>query len=183
MFKYCPRCGNGLVRKMVKGQQRSLCLNCGYIHWNVEKISVGGIVTKKKRILLVQRSNNPGKGRWTIPGGFVEQTETLSMAIQREINEETGIISRANKLTAVAELPNPKQHDIYLTFQLDYCGGEIKCQPDEVCAAAFFSLDEAQKLPLADLTRQLLEHYFRGGHAFIAMKISPQDANGFYLYM
>lgn len=183
MVKFCPQCGNEMVKRQIKGRQRQTCPCCGYVHWNVEKISVGGIVTREDRILLVQRANNPGKGRWTIPGGFVEQTETLPAAIEREIAEETGITTTAKKIVVIGELPNPKQHDIYLTFQLDYCHGQIKKQQEEVLNAGFFSIEEAKKLPLADLTRQLLTHYSGDKLGFKQSKIAPQQANGFYLYM
>lgn len=42
-------------------------------------------------ILLIQRKNNPFKGRWAFPGGFVEDDEPLSVAVGRELEEETGV--------------------------------------------------------------------------------------------
>lgn len=42
-------------------------------------------------VLLVQRSRPPYRGRWALPGGFVEPQETLQEAAVRELEEETGV--------------------------------------------------------------------------------------------
>ncbi len=45
-----------------------------------------------QRVLLIQRSKQPYKGLWSLPGGKVESCETFVEAIQRELLEETGLI-------------------------------------------------------------------------------------------
>lgn len=42
-------------------------------------------------VLLIQRKNDPFKGRWALPGGYVEIEEPLEAAAKRELSEETGI--------------------------------------------------------------------------------------------
>jgi ADP-ribose pyrophosphatase YjhB (NUDIX family) len=53
---------------------------------------VGGIVHDAAgRLLLIKRANEPGRGRWSVPGGRVEPGETDKEAVVREIFEETGL--------------------------------------------------------------------------------------------
>lgn len=180
MDKFCPRCVARLEWQDVRGKRRLLCPNGDYVNWSHERISVGGIVKKGKQVLLVQRAEDPGKGMWTIPGGFAEQDETIAVAIQREIKEEAGISTRVGAITMLAELPGANWHDIYVVFTLDYLSGKLKQQREEVRALKFCTVDEALHLPLADLTRQILSHC--SDKHFKRLPIRPAAANGFHLY-
>lgn len=60
---------------------------------------VGAIVRDPEgRLLLVRRVNEPGAGRWSLPGGRVEPGETDQDAVVREVAEETGLQVRTTRL-------------------------------------------------------------------------------------
>jgi mutator protein MutT len=53
---------------------------------------VGAVVLDDAgRLLLIRRANEPGRGRWSVPGGRVEAGETDHQAVIREVAEETGL--------------------------------------------------------------------------------------------
>jgi len=45
----------------------------------------------KPELLLIKRKNEPYKGKWAFPGGFVDMDEELEDAVVRELAEETGL--------------------------------------------------------------------------------------------
>ncbi|MFQ5620414.1 MAG: NUDIX domain-containing protein [Candidatus Nanoarchaeia archaeon] len=62
---------------------------------------------KTYHILLIKRKNAPWKGKWALPGGFVDKYETLEKAAKRELKEETGIT--INKLHKLKPFDTPKR--------------------------------------------------------------------------
>ena len=55
-------------------------------------VSVGAVILDGDRVLLVQRGQEPLKGRWSLPGGAVDVGETLVECVAREMLEETGLV-------------------------------------------------------------------------------------------
>lgn len=55
-------------------------------------VSDNGRQEKELNVLLIQRGNEPYKGRWAFPGGFMNMDETTAEAARRELKEETGLV-------------------------------------------------------------------------------------------
>ena len=86
-YKYCPRCGHDFEKKTSHLQ----CPNCGLSFYINPKPCVAAVFKNSKgEFLVVKRAVEPGKGKYDLPGGFVEEHETFEEAIRREIKEELG---------------------------------------------------------------------------------------------
>ena len=73
-------------------------------------MAVGAVVTCGGRVLLVQRVNEPSRGRWSIPGGMVELGETLVQAAEREVLEECGVEVTGGVVLSVCDLIELDDH-------------------------------------------------------------------------
>lgn len=49
------------------------------------------VISPQKSVLLIERGREPFKGKWALPGGFINMDETLEIACRRELEEETGL--------------------------------------------------------------------------------------------
>lgn len=90
VFKYCPKCGAAALR--LTGQKLLRCEACGFeLYLNVAAAVAGVIVDERGRMVVLVRGKEPGKGKWDLPGGFVDPGETAEEALRREVREEIGL--------------------------------------------------------------------------------------------
>ncbi|MDQ4126772.1 MAG: NUDIX hydrolase [Actinomycetota bacterium] len=93
-FKFCPRCAGHFESRVLKDgdPERLVCGGCGFIFYLGPKLVAGAIFELDGEIILVQRDIEPGYGKWTFPGGFVERGERAEAAARREVLEESGLV-------------------------------------------------------------------------------------------
>jgi ADP-ribose pyrophosphatase YjhB (NUDIX family) len=84
---------------------RLVCSSCEFIFYQDPKVAACSIVEKDRRIVLLQRAIDPQKGKWVIPGGFVDRGEEVLAAAMRETEEECGIRTRIKRLQGVYSYP------------------------------------------------------------------------------
>jgi 8-oxo-dGTP diphosphatase len=70
------------------------------------------------RIVLIRRKNDPFKGGYALPGGFVDVGETVEAACRREVLEETGLSVGTLRLVGVYSDPrrDPRGHSVSVAF-------------------------------------------------------------------
>jgi len=107
------------------------------------KLTVDGAVLKDNKVLLIKRKNNPFKGKWALPGGFVEYGEKVEDAIIREVFEETGLKTRIKKIFGIYSDPkrDPRGHTVSIVYLLNIINGKLKGS-DDASDAKFFKLEE-----------------------------------------
>lgn len=162
--KFCPNCGTALISKYVAGRERGVCSACNHVRFGRFSLAAGGLLVHEGRVLLVQRGEEPGRGRWTLPGGYVEEDETPDLAAAREVFEETGLRVRATNLLAVRHTLREADQNSYYVFETVLEGpAEIKVDGIETVQAGFFALDEFDSVgDVAGLSRWIAERYATG---------------------
>lgn len=92
-YRFCPRCGSQLgLHETKKGDpERLVCRECGFVFYQGPKLVAAAIFELDGGIVLTQRDIEPGYGKWTFPGGYVEQGEEAEATAEREVLEESGV--------------------------------------------------------------------------------------------
>lgn len=86
-FQYCPQCGHGTQETAASPYR---CESCGFQFYFSPTAAVGAIIVNENgEVLFLIRGRDPGKGKYGLPGGFVDAGETLEDALRREVYEET----------------------------------------------------------------------------------------------
>jgi len=84
----------------IDGRDRPTCPVCGFAEFMYVQIGANTIVERDGGVLLVRLNYGPRDGRWALPGGLVENDETLEEAARRETTEETGFTVALDGLLA-----------------------------------------------------------------------------------
>jgi len=125
-------------------------------------VGVGAIIVRNGKILIVKRKSEPGKGRWSVPGGLVELGETVGQTVVREVKEECNLNVEVDRLIDVVdsltkdEEGNIKYHFVILDFFVKLKGGELKAG-DDAEEARWVPLEEVEKYNLTKTFREFLK--------------------------
>ncbi|MEW5869279.1 MAG: NUDIX hydrolase [Chloroflexota bacterium] len=151
-INYCMRCGHALEQAQHFGRLRPFCPACGWIYFADPKVAVAALIEQDGLVLLVRRANDPQRGLWTLPAGFVDAGEDPEQAVVRECLEETGLqVHVCGLLGVLAGQEHARGAHILIVYQAEVTGGDLRAE-DDVDQAAFFS---SQALPpLAFATTQ-----------------------------
>jgi len=91
MYRFCPQCATELELRRLDARDLLACPRCDFVHYNNSRPCVGVLVMDDAKVLLVERADEPFKGYWDIPGGFLEAGEHPEAGAAREMREETGL--------------------------------------------------------------------------------------------
>ncbi len=105
-----------------------------------------------KEILLIKRGSEPFKGQWALPGGFVDEDESLERAAARELEEETGI--RRVRLEQFGAFGDPGRDPRGHTVSVGFTGC-LKKRPE---VKASDDAEEARWYPVMQLPPLAFDH-------------------------
>ncbi|MCI0520804.1 MAG: NUDIX hydrolase [Chloroflexi bacterium] len=153
---YCLRCGAALEIAPRFGRPRPVCPRCDWVFFPDPKVAAAALVEEDGRVLLVRRVNEPARGLWTLPAGFVDAGEDPARAAERECWEETGLqVTVAGLVDVIAGQEHPRGAHIVLVYRAAVTGGRLQAG-DDADKAAFFPRDALPPLAFA-ATRQVLQ--------------------------
>jgi 8-oxo-dGTP diphosphatase len=99
-------------------------------------VGVGAVVISEGKILLEKRKNEPGKGKWSIPGGLVDLGESPEQAVIREVKEETCLeVDAPRHIDVVSDVSldengKIKYHFVIIDYLVTLRRGEVKAASD-----------------------------------------------------
>jgi len=121
-------------------------------------VGVGAVIICNGKILLEKRKNEPGKGKWSVPGGLVELGESVKQTVIREVKEETGLeVEKPEHIDVVDniirdESGRVKYHFVIIDYFMKLKGGTLKAASDA---------EELKWVPLSDVEKYDLTKTFR----------------------
>jgi 8-oxo-dGTP diphosphatase len=103
------------------------------------------ISSKQPKVLLVKRGHEPYKGRWAVPGGFIEIDEELEDSAARELEEETGLrgiaLEQLHTFGTIGR--DPRGRMITIVFMGFITEGQDKIKAgDDAAEAQWFDIDQ-----------------------------------------
>ena len=137
--------------------ERLVCEECGFIFYQGPKLVAATIFEFDGGVVLAQRAIEPGYGKWTFPGGFVERGERAEAAAEREALEEAGVELKVDEIIGLYSYED--QVPVIAVFSGRVTGGEPK-PLDETMAVKVFP---REGLPWSEMafpsTEQALKDY------------------------
>jgi 8-oxo-dGTP diphosphatase len=110
-------------------------------------------------VLLIQRGIEPFKGKWALPGGFVNMDELLETACKRELEEETGLLveqmTQFKTYDAIDRDPRHRTISVVFSAQLPE-KAEVKGN-DDAANAQWFSINDLPEMAFDH--REILEEF------------------------
>jgi len=156
-INYCLRCGHAVALEDRFGKLRPTCLHCGWIYFADPKVAVAALIERGDEILLVRRVNDPQRGLWTLPAGFIDAGEEPIRALERECLEETGLrVQVKGLLDVLAGQEHPRGAHLLIVYRASVVSGDLRAG-DDADAAAFFSRYALPKLAFST-THRILDH-------------------------
>lgn len=127
---------------------------------------VQGMLGETYAVLLVERGRDPFKGRYALPGGFVEYGEDIEDAIHREIEEETGLTGLPFRQYRTFGKPgrDPRGHTVSVVYVAVVIGEPPEVRGgDDAAAAGWF--------PISRLPDLAFDHAYILGKVLDTLKV------------
>jgi len=129
------------IKKIPPGDshERMTCPECDHVDYNNPTVVNIVVATYKDKFLFCRRAIEPSKGRWTLPGGYMESGESLQEGAAREAQEEAGVNVKIGPLLAIYQPPAKDKVIMIFRGELPSYDAKAGVESQEV---KFFKWDE-----------------------------------------
>lgn len=106
------------------------------------------LVSPQNSVLLIERGREPFKGKWALPGGFIDMDEELESACRRELEEETGLrVGELKQFRAYGGVNRDPRHRTISVLFYAFTDDELAASAgDDAAKAQWFPLDQLPEL-------------------------------------
>ena len=127
-------------------RERPVCEGCRYVHYVGPVLAAGAVLLDDMdHLCFVRRALEPGRGKWTFPGGFVDLDEEPAVAAMREVAEETGYAADVERLLGVYNSIGPREKRVVIVVYVARRTGDAPAGShaiEEVSEVRWFAPDE-----------------------------------------
>ena len=125
-------------------------------------VGVGAVIIRNGELLLEKRKNDPGRGKWSIPGGIVELGENTEDTVIREVKEETGLdVENPEHIDIVDNITKDEKgrimyHFVIIDYAVTFRKGELKAASDAE-ELRWVKLEDVEKYDLTKTFRSFFQ--------------------------
>lgn len=138
-------------------RERQVCVSCGHIGYDNPTVIVSCLAYFEQKLVWVKRAEQPQRGFWVIPAGFLECDESLEQGALRELYEETRLTAHADSVELYTMGTLRYTNEVYIVFraELEHTNFELN---HEVLDVGLFEQHDA---PWDELAYPVMESYIR----------------------
>jgi ADP-ribose pyrophosphatase YjhB (NUDIX family) len=152
-FKFCPVCGNKYESADFKAEGPVfICPKCGYKFFQDMKPTVTAVIpnaNNTKELMVSERNQEPNKGMFSLPGGFLKYGEKPEEGLIREMKEEFDLDLEIERLLSVKINDYPYEGFDYKHTTIYYLAKPIISLPEvlqleEVASCKFVDIEHRE---------------------------------------
>jgi ADP-ribose pyrophosphatase YjhB (NUDIX family) len=184
---YCSSCGQKMTLKWVEQDHRNrhVCERCGFTHYQNPRVIVACAVHWRNKVLMCRRAQEPARGQWAVPTGFLESGESLEQAAARETAEETGLIIAPEALELCSVVNMTTIDQVAIMFRVELEAEPVLVPGPECLEVAFLAEEEipielfAWRGTMGDGPQRFFKEIASGQFTIQLITLGAMDGTGF----
>lgn len=149
-FKFCPWCASEL--EPPGNDSGAHCPNCDKTWYHNAAPTAGCVIVRDGRALVTKRARHPEKGRFDIPGGFLDPNEDPISGVRREVSEELGMTIEVTYEDLIQAVPHRYGEEGDWVLAIGFIARRASGEPepaDDVAEVRWVNADEVAEVDFA----------------------------------